>query len=208
LYRHSYTYSYSVYRAPRDVPLVRRTQTLAVLSFVTMHMMCLAISLALLFNPFTAVPFLLYLGWALFIDDAPKKNGRPIRWFRDLKWFKHFRDYFPISLENSKPLDPSKTYIFGYHPHGIISLGAFCNFATNANDVIGRFPGINISLLTLSVQFNFPIARDILLALNLGDVSKESCLHKLNSGPGSAIMIVVGGAAEVMIQTIAIQTTS
>ena len=30
----------------------------------------------------------------------------------------------------AQELDPSKTYIFGYHPHGIISLGALVCFDT------------------------------------------------------------------------------
>ncbi|KAG6840504.1 hypothetical protein C0991_006301 [Blastosporella zonata] len=41
-----------------------------------------------------------------------------------------------------------------------------------------------------------PFHRDILLALGVCSVSKKSCSNILNAGPGSAITIVVGGAAE------------
>jgi 2-acylglycerol O-acyltransferase 2 len=41
-----------------------------------------------------------------------------------------------------------------------------------------------------------PFYRDILLALGVCSVSKQSCSNILKSGPGSAITIVVGGAAE------------
>jgi Diacylglycerol acyltransferase len=41
-----------------------------------------------------------------------------------------------------------------------------------------------------------PFYRDILLALGICSVSKRSCSNILKSGPGNAIAIVVGGAAE------------
>ena len=41
-----------------------------------------------------------------------------------------------------------------------------------------------------------PFYRDILLALGVCSVSKQSCSNILKRGPGSAITIVVGGAAE------------
>ena len=41
-----------------------------------------------------------------------------------------------------------------------------------------------------------PIYRDIILAMGICSVSKQSCSSILKSGPGSAITIVVGGAAE------------
>lgn len=58
------------------------------------------------------------------------------------------------------------------------------------------FPGIKPHLLTLSSNFQIPIYRDILLALGICSVSKKSCSNILKAGPGSAITIVVGGAAE------------
>jgi len=58
------------------------------------------------------------------------------------------------------------------------------------------FPGIKPHLLTLASNFKMPIYREILLALGICSVSKRSCSNILKSGPGSAITIVVGGAAE------------
>lgn len=58
------------------------------------------------------------------------------------------------------------------------------------------FPGIKPHLLTLSSNFRIPIYRDILLALGICSVSKKSCSNILKAGAGSAITIVVGGAAE------------
>lgn len=58
------------------------------------------------------------------------------------------------------------------------------------------FPGIEPHLLTLSSNFKSPLYRDILLALGICSVSRESCSNILKGGPGSAIAIVIGGAAE------------
>jgi hypothetical protein len=58
------------------------------------------------------------------------------------------------------------------------------------------FPGITPHLLTLNSNFQMPFYRDIILALGVCSVSKQSCSNILKSGPGSAITIVVGGAAE------------
>jgi len=61
------------------------------------------------------------------------------------------------------------------------------------------FPGIKPNLLTLGINFQSPFYRDILLALGSRSVSKKSCSNILKSGPGAAIAIVVGGAAESLV---------
>ena len=72
-----------------------------------------------------------------------------------------------------------------YQPHTILATG----FSK-------EFPGIKPHLLTLSTNFRIPLYRDILLALGICSVSKKSCANILKAGPGYAITIVVGGAAE------------
>ena len=58
------------------------------------------------------------------------------------------------------------------------------------------FPGIKPHLLTLESNFRTPFYRDILMLMGVCSVSKESCQNILGQGGGSAITIVVGGAAE------------
>jgi len=95
-----------------------------------------------------------------------------------------------------------RKYVFGYHPHGIISHGAFAAFATEALGFSQLFPGITNTLLTLDSNFRIPFYRDYILALGLASVSRESCENLLskgganNEGMGRAITIVVGGARE------------
>ncbi|KIM44385.1 hypothetical protein M413DRAFT_431336 [Hebeloma cylindrosporum] len=133
----------------------------------------------------------LYLIWARWIDDSPERGGRSSRWFRSSRFWKYFADYYPASYEEDLPAD--RPYVFGYHPHG---MGALATFATEATGFSAAFPGIKPHLLTLSSNFQMPFYRDILLALGVCSVSKQSCSNILKSGPGSAITIVVGGAAE------------
>jgi 2-acylglycerol O-acyltransferase 2 len=99
-------------------------------------------------------------------------------------------------------LPATRKYIFGYHPHGIISHGAFAAFGTEALGFSQLFPGITNTLLTLDTNFRIPIYREYALAMGLASVSRASCENLLSKGGangegmGRAITIVVGGARE------------
>jgi len=118
--------------------------------------------------------------------------------FRKLAWWTWFRDYFPIAFHRTVPLDPGKNYIFGYHPHGILSLGAWINFATDATGFDTMFPGISIRVLTLRTNFRIPFFGLYLTALGICDASPESCHNILKKGPGSSLLLVLGGAREAL----------
>lgn len=137
----------------------------------------------------------IYLIWMWF-DDAHESGGRRVQYVRRLSIFKRFAEYFPISVIKTAELPADRPYIFGYHPHGIIGMGAVATFGTEAVDFSESFPGITPRLLTLSSNFKLPIYRDFLLAMGICSVSKRSCERALRKGSGSSITIVVGGAAE------------
>ncbi len=69
------------------------------------------------------------------------------------------RDYFPVTLIKTADLDPGKNYLFGTHPHGIISFSWFINFASEATGFSKMFPGIKPHLMTLSANFFTPLLR-------------------------------------------------
>jgi hypothetical protein len=71
-----------------------------------------------------------------------------------------------------------------------------CNFASDSTSFSRGFPGVHPHLLTLTSNFTIPFYREILLFLGVCSVSKRSCERILRKGNGSAITIVVGGAAE------------
>ncbi|KAJ3394426.1 Diacylglycerol O-acyltransferase 2 [Entophlyctis sp. JEL0112] len=135
-------------------------------------------------------------------DKTHEKGARRSETVRRFIGWTWFRDFFPISLRKEVDLDPSKKYIFAYHPHGIISLGAFTSFATEACNISKLFPGLNIRLLTLESNFRIPFWRDLLLALNVASADKSSINYILSnkgvSRPGDSLALVVGGAAEAL----------
>ncbi|ORX82749.1 diacylglycerol acyltransferase [Basidiobolus meristosporus CBS 931.73] len=180
--------------APINIPLRRRRQTTAVAFWVYLLPLCLGCFLILLIP--TLWPLLaMYLAW-LYLDDAPSTGGRSWEFWRRSKIWKWYCEFFPVALVKTEELDPSKNYIFGYHPHGIIAVGAFAAIATEGANVSEVFPGLNIRLLTLDTNFKLPFYRDLLLGLRVASVSRRSCENILRKGPGHSCMIVVGGATE------------
>ncbi|RLV93851.1 Diacylglycerol O-acyltransferase 1 [Spathaspora sp. JA1] len=110
-------------------------------------------------------------------------------------------------------------YIFGYHPHGVISMGVMGTFATNVlrnepwkpplrflkplfhDTTKGErlFPGIgDIFPLTITTQFTIPFYRDYLLSMGLTSASAKNIKSLINNGDNS-VCIVVGGAQESLL---------
>ncbi|ETS87500.1 hypothetical protein PFICI_01328 [Pestalotiopsis fici W106-1] len=189
--------------APFNVPAERRLQTLAVL----MHCLCIgafvSVFFALCANPF-AWPLLLVYLMHLLTSTAATDGSLRYRseWFRSSYIWDLFAGYFPARLHKTHDLPPTRKYIFGYHPHGIISHGAWAAFATEALGFAEKFPGITNSLLTLDSNFRIPFYRDYVLSMGVRSVSKDSIVNiltrggKNNEGMGRAVTIVIGGARE------------
>lgn len=181
------------------IPMERRKQTAAVMAWILLIPFT---PLSYVFAGFLtlAVPFAMipYLIWVYAIDKAPRTGSRK-PWLRNFSLGRHFVNYFPITLtRSSPPLDPQKKYVFCYHPHGIIGLGSVGAIAGDGAGFPELFPGIDRRLLTLDSNFNLPFIREILLGFGLCSVTRKSCDAILSRGPGSAICIVVGGAAEAL----------
>ncbi|XP_064615170.1 2-acylglycerol O-acyltransferase 2-A-like [Liolophura sinensis] len=190
--------------APLWIPAERRFQTFAVfqwtMCFLFLGFFCLGISLYILLCTSYYYIILAYLAWYIYDHKTPARGGRRSDWARNWKIWHYFRDYFPISLVKTAELDPKKNYIFGYHPHGIMSAGAFCNFATEATGFSKIFAGIRPYLSILSGQFVFPFHRDYFMCSGMVEVSKDSMNYVLSGakGTGNAFVVVVGGAVEAL----------
>ena len=201
--KHLTNATYSIRWAPLNLPLKRRLQTVVVL----FHTLSIVLFLTLFFL-LCAIP----LAWPLLLPyivhllfSNAHSSGRLTRrssFLRSLKLWSLFGSYFPARLHRTEPLPPTRKYILGYHPHGIISHGAFAAFATEALGFAQLFPGITNTLLTLDANFRVPFYRDYALAMGLASVGRTSCQNLLSrggangEGMGRAITIVVGGAAE------------
>ncbi|OSX64047.1 hypothetical protein POSPLADRAFT_1045179 [Postia placenta MAD-698-R-SB12] len=156
---------------PSKIPRKRRLQTLAVAIWSTSFVWSTFAFLILLSFPPLWPLLAVYMLWALCIDTSPEHGGRFSPWFRAGRFWRYFADYYPAS-------------------------GALCTFATESTGFSHFYPGIIPHLLTLTSNFRVPFYRDILLAMGVCSVSKQSCSNVLKNGPGHAITIVVGGAAE------------
>ena len=143
--------------------------------------------------------FIGYITWYVFLDSsAPESGTRFLPWTRRLPFWNKLADYFPVRLHKSCDLDPRGNYLFGYHPHGVIGVGALITFATNATGFEQAFPGLDLRLLTLAINFMFPFTREVLMALGINSVTKASVQRNLTRAPGASVAIVVGGAAEAL----------
>ncbi|KIW51200.1 hypothetical protein, variant [Exophiala xenobiotica] len=190
--------------APLNVPLQRRLQTLAVLWHTTTIPIFLSLFFLLCAIPLTwplLIPYLLYI--LLISEDSTNGTlSRRSNWLRRSKFWSAFASYFPARLHRTVELEPTRKFIFGYHPHGIISHGAFAAFGTEALGFADLFPGITNTLLTLDTNFRVPLYRDYALAMGLASVSRESIENLLSrgghngEGMGRAVTIVIGGARE------------
>lgn len=147
------------------------------------------------------LPYLVYISLFSTTATSGTLSGRS-DFLRSLRLWSIYSSYFPARLFRSELLPPTRKYIFGYHPHGIISHGAFAAFATEALGFSKLFPGITNTLLTLDSNFRIPFYREYALAMGLASVSRESCENLLTKGgldgegTGRAITIVIGGARE------------
>ncbi|XP_021262223.1 diacylglycerol O-acyltransferase 2-like isoform X4 [Numida meleagris] len=100
-------------------------------------------------------------------------------------------------LVKTHDLSPGHNYIIGSHPHGILCVGAFCNFITGSTGFSELFPGIQPFLTTLAGNFRLPLFREYLMSGGLCPVTRRAISYLLSkNGTGNAVAIVIGGAAE------------
>jgi hypothetical protein len=150
-----------------NIPLHRRLESFAVFQWTATFLYCgltsLAFLLMLLFSPFFYIPVLCF-SWYFYDYKTPERGGRRFEFIRNWRIWKYCRDYFPILIHRQVKIDPSRNYLFVYHPHGIMAFGAFICFGTNASRFDELFPGLRATLLTLKYQFLFPVQRDYCMA--------------------------------------------
>ncbi|XP_008056011.1 2-acylglycerol O-acyltransferase 2 [Carlito syrichta] len=188
--------------APLSVPWERRLQTLAVLqwvfSFLALAQICIVVFIGLLFTRFWFLA-LLYAAWWYLDRDTPRRGGRRVQWTRCWTIWRYMRDYFPISLVKTAELDPSRNYIAGFHPHGVLAAGAFTNLCTESTGFSSVFPGIRPHLMMLTLWFRVPFFREYIMCSGLVTSEKESAAHILSrKGGGNLLAVIVGGAQEAL----------
>lgn len=102
-------------------------------------------------NTYLLTAIVAYTLYILF-DPSPTKGGwtstviqsssRWQEWCNRCFCFRLMAEYFDTELIHEKELDPKQSYIFVYHPHGIIGVGICTALATNGADFDQHFPGV------------------------------------------------------------------
>ncbi|XP_061103665.1 2-acylglycerol O-acyltransferase 3b [Conger conger] len=167
-----------------------------VLTFLLMGVCCSVLMLYLMFTSLWLFP-VLYTTWMLMDWNTPERGGRRSEWVRSWKVWKHLRNYFPVKLVKTAELSPSRNYIMGSHPHGIMCVGAFSCFCTESSGFAQAFPGMRPALAVLAGLFRLPLYRDYVMSAGMCPVSRPSLQWLLSrSGVGNVVVIVIGGATE------------
>jgi hypothetical protein len=172
--------------------------------FTFFHITSVVSFLTLIYLLFTSYFWLTLLyGVYYFVDfDRCEKGGYNLSFLRNWPIWKHFRDYFPLSLVKTAELDPSQNYIFAVAPHGILSIGAIGNFGTEANDFSKLFPNLTVHLMTLKANFYWPLTREYNLLNGVAVASERAFKWILSNrgvckSRGQVCVVVPGGAEEV-----------
>ncbi|XP_055986129.1 diacylglycerol O-acyltransferase 2-like protein 6 [Sorex fumeus] len=179
-------------------------QTLSVIQWIPVYIILGAIPIVLIpfflvFTKFWMVS-LLALTWLAYDWDTHIQGGRRSAWVRNWTLWKYFQNYFPVKLVKTHDLSPDHNYVIVNHPHGIVSYGAFINFATEATGVSKIFPAITPSLGTLEGIFWIPIVREYVMSMGVRPVSESALSYFLtHKDSGNAVIVVVGGAAESLL---------
>lgn len=140
-----------------------------------------------------------YYLWYKYDKDTPRRGGRPIQCFRRFPLWEHFAQYFSARLVKTAELPANRNYMFGCHPHGVLCFGTYINFGTEATNFAHRFPGLKTYMVTLPIQFRFPIRRELLLAAGIITSDSDSIDYVLKQKEkGQVICVIPGGAEEAL----------
>ena len=193
-------------------PLRRRRQMFSMLFlnfFTGPSIIMLGLALFWYLAPGSHYFFLAYFAYLVYDNRTRKLPTPPTSLWRESFMFRLFRNYFPIRVIKSNearaagtgdgsPFDPQGNFLFCYHPHGVQSAGAFI-LATAASGWDKLFPGLRVSVQTLSINFKVPVFRENCLGLGMGDASKACLTRALTMRPGSCAALVTGGAKESLL---------
>ena len=75
--------------------------------------------------------------------------------------------YFPVKIVNTANLDPDKNYIFGCHPHGVITSSGFGSFINPFSDFKKILPNSKIYFATINIHFKTTFYREYVLGIGM-----------------------------------------
>jgi hypothetical protein len=159
---------------------------------------CWATAIALCTRyPLLWPPLVAYTAFLFGPGAKPSYTGAWPTPLRGWSMWRAVASFFPATLHKTADLPPGQPYLFAYHPHGILSFGAWLSFGTDALGFPFKFPGIDVRLLTLNLNFRAPALREYLLLHGVCSVSRHACVSLLSRG--KSICIAVGGGSESLL---------
>lgn len=172
----------------------------AVVTFIEFGwLLAICLLVYLLYTPYFWITILAVL-WQIWDRETPNRGGRRFPELRKSIYLRYLASYFPVQLKLTTTFEPENNYIFGYHPHGVVPLGSFCTFLTEALDISQKLPGMTIHYLTSHIVYLFPFLREFFMALGTSNVSEKNIRH-LTKEKGNVVVIAIGGSAESMEST-------
>lgn len=134
-----------------------------------------------------------------YTDLCEQNGGRKNLIGRRFRVFRWMWNYFDLKLVKTTDLPPSRPYVFGVHPHGILPFGCMVALGyEHPNGFSALFPGINFRVLAATFAFYIPIYRDILLWGGVVDAARYSA-HKILEAGMSLALVPGGGACRVAV---------
>lgn len=143
-----------------------------------------------------------YLSYCILNKNAG--SGRTFLSQRFIEWCRHYPGhhwaarYFPVQLIKTTDVPAENgPYIFLYHPHGVISMGANTALNTNGCNFDMLFPGIVRWGVTLNIPFTIPFFREWIQAVGFISSNKNNLMYRLKDMQES-IVLVPGGSVEAL----------
>lgn len=119
--------------------------------------------------------------------------------FSNLSIWRRIIGYFPGRVEFSVPLNrgPGTSYLFGVHPHGVLSANHGMLMFESGTDFGRLFPGHGRVDLNANILYRIPFVRDFLLFHGGIDASRACASEAL--ALGKSMVIMVGGEQEQIV---------
>ncbi|KAF0700339.1 Aste57867_9152 [Aphanomyces stellatus] len=128
------------------------------------------------------------------LKPTPEVGGMQCDYIRMHPIWHLVSSYLKIDIVREAKLDPSKQYVFGGHPHGILILNRLSTFGGHFETL---FPGIKARLLGATPMFYIPLARELSFAMNAVDASAKNAARVLNSK--ISCIVFPGGSKEIFL---------
>lgn len=131
-----------------------------------------------------------------YMDGSEYTGARYWDWFATHPTWKYLFSYFPAKMVYTTPIDPNKRYIFGSHPHGVLSIShlLFMCDGCGFHDVS---PGKTRRDVAAGVVFMIPVFRELCLWLGCVHASASTARRMLNQQ--RSLLTLPGGMNEQII---------